>query len=125
MSSMSLLDIAAVFISVIAILIAYQLSRIRSETRRAVSLLQSIDEELFHLAQEHNPHYGSCSRCGRRAVVRHVLPQNGEPDLNAPDMFYCQSCWWLSSTVRVGEEGKYYKDRLSKEGVTAANAGPG
>ena len=121
---MSLLDIAVVFILAIAILLAYQLSRIRSETRRAVGLLQSLDEELFHLAQEQNPHYGSCSRCGRRAVVRHVVPQNGEPDLNAPDMFYCRPCWWLSSTVRLGEEEKYYKDRLSKEDIYAANVGP-
>lgn len=122
---MSLLDIAVLFIAVIAIFVAYQLSGIRSETRRAVRLLQSLDEELFHLAREQNPHYGSCSRCGRRAVVRHVLPRDGEPDPNAPDMFYCQPCWWLSSTVRVGDEEKYYKDRLTKEDVTAANVGPG
>jgi hypothetical protein len=122
---MSILDIAVVFVAVIAIVVAYQLSGIRSEIHRATGLLQSLDQELFHIAQEQNPQYGSCSRCGRRAVVRHVLPRDGEPDPNSPDMFYCQPCWWSSSTVRAGDDVKYYKDRLTKRDVTAANAGPG
>ena len=77
---MSIMDIAVVFVAVIAIVVAYQLSGIRSEIHRATGLLQSLDHELFHIAQEQNPQYGICSRCGRRAVVRHVLPRDGEPE---------------------------------------------
>jgi hypothetical protein len=116
---MSHLEIALVSIAIIGIVIG---SRISSDLRRAVALLQSLNDELFHLAQEQNPQYPACDGFGRRAVVRHVLPRDGEPDPNAPDMFYCQPCWWLSSTVRLGDEGKYFKDRLTRHDIAVANA---
>ena len=122
---MSLLDIAAVVIAVSAIVVAYQLSGLRSQLRPVVHLLHSLDEELFHLAQEQNPHYGRCSSCGRRAIVRHVVPRDRDTAANSPDMFYCQRCWWLSSTVEAGDEAKHFKDRMTKEDVVAARAGPG
>jgi hypothetical protein len=119
---MSHLEIALLSIAIIGIIIG---SRISSDLHRAVALLQSLNDELFHLVQEQNPHYGACDGCGRRAVVRHVLPNDGEPDPNAPDRFYCQSCFWLSSTVRLGDEGKFFKDRMTRRDIAAANAGPG
>lgn len=122
---MSFLDIALALLAAIVILVAYQLSGIAHQIRRAINLLQSLDEELFRLAQEHNPRYGCCTNCGRRAIVRHVVPRDAELDTDAPDMFYCQRCWWLSGTVKAGDEQKYYKDRLSKEDSAAARAGPG
>src|SRR5262249_43424215 len=97
---MSLLDIVVVFLAVI---VAYQLIRIRSELRRAVYILHSLDEEVFHLAQEQNPQYRRCSHCDRRAIVRHVVPKDREPEPNAPDIFYCQRCWWMSGSVIAGD----------------------
>ena len=123
---MSLLEIVALVIAAATILAAYHVSRLRAETRVAVALLKSLDEELFHVAQEQNPHYGSCTRCGRRAVVRHVVPRGREEDPNSPDPFYCQRCWWLSADVLVaGDEARAFKDRLTKEDKIAAAAGPG
>lgn len=125
MNFMSLLEFIALVIAVIGIVIAYQANRTALWLRQAVTLLQSLDNELFRVAQEQNPHYGCCTRCGRRSIVRHVVPREGKQEENAPDMFYCKPCWWLSSTVTMGDEQKYYKDRLKEEDARAAHLGPG
>jgi hypothetical protein len=57
--------------------------------------------------------------------VSHVVPKDEPADKNGIDLFYCQSCWWLSSDVIAGDEKKYYKNRMTKEDVTAARIGPG
>ena len=98
---------------------------LRFEVRQVGLLLRSLDEELFHLAQEQNPHYGCCSECGRRTIVSHVVPKDQPAGAKALDLFYCQSCWWLSSDVIAGDETKYYENRMTQEDVTAARVGPG
>jgi|SRR5580658_6606734 hypothetical protein len=122
---MYLFDIGIFLIVVSSLVIACEMGRLRSQLHSAVSLLQSLDEELFRSAQERNPHYGLCSRCGRRALVRHVIPVDGEPNLNAPEVFYCKPCWWLSSSVKLGDEQKCFKDRLTEQDAATARMGPG
>ena len=121
---MSPLDIAIVLIVAGTAVIAYEVGKLRSQIHRGVDILQSVDEELFRLAQEHNPRYGLCSRCGHKAIVRHVIPLDGELSPDASEMFYCQNCWWLSGTVELGSEQKYFKDRTKERDAIAARTGP-
>jgi hypothetical protein len=122
---LSLLELATVVIALAVVVIAYQLIIIRALVGRAALSLRSLDEELFHVAQEQNPHYGICSDCGRKTIVSHVVPKDKPVDPNALDLFYCQSCWWLSSDVIAGDEKKYYKNRMTEQDINAAHAGPG
>ena len=122
---MSAIEWAALLIGGGVILIIWQLSTISARLFQMMVTLQSLDAEVFHLAQEQNPAYGICGSCGRRAIVRHVVPKDGESDAADPDMFYCQSCWWMSDSVRVSDEDKHYKDRLSDRDRMAARVGPG
>ena len=119
------MDIITIVIVVIGLLVVLQLNAINKNLKYARSYLVSLDDELFHLAQEQNPSYGLCSHCGRRAIVRYVLPKDHEKSSGEPDMFYCKRCWWLSSTVTLSDEKRYYKDRQTKEDIIAANVGPG
>ena len=104
----------------------FQLRVIGAHLARVSAWLQSVDSEVFHLAQEQNPSYGLCSRCGQRAIVRYVV-QNGadKESLDTAELFYCQPCWWLSDSVVVGDSNKQYKDRLSERARFAAKVGPG
>ena len=118
---MSLIDLLVL----LAAMVVWQLLTINSRLADAGATLQSLDREVFHLAQEQNSSYGQCTRCGRRAVVRHVVPKNGKTDVAAPDEFYCQACWWMSETMVVSEENKLYKDLATVADRIAAQVGPG
>lgn len=109
----------------VGFVVAWQLHKLATCLSQVTALLHSIDTEVFHLAQEQNPNYGLCSSCGRRAIVRHVVPKDHKGDVDAPEMFYCQSCWWMSDSVRVNDENKNYKDRLTERDRLAARVGPG
>jgi hypothetical protein len=106
-------------------LVVWQLSTIGTRLSQLLALLKVIDGEVFHLAQEQDPNYGACDSCGRRTVVRHVVPKNRTGDADTSDMFYCQSCWWTSDSVQISDDNKHYKDRLSERDRMAANIGPG
>ena len=122
---MSSLEWSTSLVAVGFILVVWQLGRLGARLRQLTLILQSIDAEVFHLAQEQNPTYGLCSNCGSRAIVRHVIPKGRDADTDVPEMFYCQSCWWMSDSVQVSDENKHYKDRLSKRDRWAARLGPG
>jgi hypothetical protein len=122
---MSLFDWFALLLCAGVVLIVWELARIGTTLRLTLTLLESLEAEVFHLAQEQNPSYGVCSKCGRREVVRHVVPKGDETGSATPEMFYCQNCWWMSSTVQLGDDNKRYKDRFTERDRLAASAGPG
>jgi hypothetical protein len=105
-------------------IVVWQLSKIGAHLSRLAVALNSLDSEVFHLAQEQNPNYGQCDNCGCRAIVRHVLPNHGESSGDGSETFYCQACWWMSDSVHVGDEEKHYKDRPSERDRFAARVGP-
>ena len=107
------------------VLVVWQLSRIGARLSQLIAMLRSIDGEVFHLAQEQNPNYGVCDNCGRRTVVRHVVPKNTKRDVDKIDLFYCQGCWWMSDSIHVSEDNKHYKDLRPERDGWAANIGPG
>jgi hypothetical protein len=121
---MSAIEWSAVLLAVGLILVVWQLSSIGARLSQMIAMLRSLDAEVFHLAQEQNPNYGLCDGCGCRAIVRHVIPKGCETDANAPELFYFQSCWWMSDSARVSDENKHYKDRLSERDRFAARVGP-
>lgn len=106
-------------------IVVWLLSKIWTILSRLLVTLTSLDAEVFRLAQEQNPNYGQCDNCGRRAIVQHVIPISGEEPTDAPELFYCQACWWLSDSVHVTDDGKHYKDRPSVRDRLAATVGPG
>lgn len=112
-----------VLFAVLLVFIIWQLYVLGLHQSRSLRVLQSLDAELFRLAQEQNPAYGICSSCGRRAIVRYVVPKNGTPP--EEEMFYCKPCWWTSSTVTLGDANKHYRDRLTERDRIAASVGPG
>lgn len=114
-----------VLMVVVMLIIAFQLYRIGTRVTQAVNLLDSLDKQLFWLAIEQIPNYGRCTNCGRRDIVRHVVPREGEPDPNEPDMFYCSRCYWLSGSVRMGDDSKSYKTRTTEEDIRVSKIGPG
>lgn len=122
---MSTIEWSTVLIGIGFILIVWQLRSIGTRLSQLLATLQSIDAEVFHLAQEQNPNCGICGSCGRRTIVRHVFPKDRKVDEDAPEMFYCKSCWWMSDSVQVSDENKHYKDRLSDSDRLAARVGPG
>ena len=122
---MSGIEWSTVLISIGLILVLWQLSTIGSRLSQLFVILKSIDGEVFHLAQEQNPNYGACDSCGRRTIVRHVIPKDRKSDADTSEMFYCQSCWWMSDSVQVSDENKHYKDRPSERDRMAARVGPG
>jgi hypothetical protein len=103
----------------------YFLSTIAHRLRQATALLESLDGELFHIAQELNPHYGLCSSCDKRGYVRHVELTGEKPNQFTPDVFYCSRCLWLSGTVAVADDEKHYKDRFTEDDYQAGLVGPG
>ena len=112
------------------ILLLSELGRIAALLRRTVLLLESLDAEVFHLAQEQNPKYGLCSDCHERTtvfrVVRREAPKDASASADGPEIFYCKACWWLSGEMDLTDaEPKYYKDRLSDRDRLAARVGPG
>jgi hypothetical protein len=118
-------NLSVIFFSVLVILILYLLNAINNNLKRAIAFLISIDYELFHVAQEQNPDYGICNNCGRRAIVRNIVPREPEKKLSKPDIFYCQKCWWLSDDMIVADEKKHYKDRMTQDDIYASRVGPG
>ena len=122
---MSLLEWLGLILTVGLFLVFWQLLSIRALLGRVAAILASVDAEVFHLAQEQNPIYGACSNCGRRDVVRHVVPTDRQPGPIEPELFFCQACWWMSESVRVTDDGKYYKDRTSERDRLASMVGPG
>jgi hypothetical protein len=114
-----------VLVGVGFLVVGWQLSKMAAHLSQLKATLQSIDAEVFHLAQEQNPNYGLCDSCGRRAIVRHVVPKDHKSEVETLEMFYCQSCWWMSDSVQVSDETKYYKDHLSERDRLAARIGPG
>ena len=78
---------------------------------------------MFHLAQEQNPNYGLCDSCGSRGIVRHVIPKEQDKITADEELFYCKACWWMSDSVEVGDENKFYKDRLTERDKLAARIG--
>jgi len=113
-----------IILVVIGAIVIYQLNAITKHLRYMISSLASLDGELFHLAQEQNPSYGICSSCGQRTTVCHVLPKD-QKGADEPDIFYCHRCYWLSNTVMMGDDKKFYKNRQTREDIIAANVGPG
>jgi len=105
--------------------VVWQLIKIGAHLSQLLVKIHSLDSEVFHLAQEQNPNYGQCDNCGRRAIVRHVVPTGGEVSADGSEMFYCQACWWLSDSVRVSDDGKHYKDRPSARDRWPATVSPG
>ena len=122
---MSALEWSFVIVTIGFAIIGWQLIKIGARLSQLVVTLHSLDTEVFHLAQEQNPNYGRCDSCGRRAIVRHVIPTGGEVSADGSELFYCQACWWLSDSVRVSDDGKHYKDRPSARDRLAATVGPG
>jgi len=123
---MSLVEWCAVLGVVGVAIIILQHANMSHKLSLTVAALRSLDAELFHLSQEQNPKYGVCSSCGQRTIVRHVVVKGREPDdLDEPELFYCQPCWWLSDLVEAGDESRHYKDRLTKRDRLAARVGPG
>ena len=122
---MSTLEWTVVVISAGIIVMIWQLSRVAARLLHIAVTLQSLDAEVFRLAQEQNPSYGLCSDCGRRAIVQHVIPKVGANGSSVAELFYCQACWWTSDSVQASDEKKHYKDRLSERGRIAAQVGPG
>ena len=123
--SMSSIEWLPVLIAVGFFLVVWQLSSLGNRLSQLMKMLQSIDAEVFHLAQEQNPAYGLCDNCGCRAIVRYVTLKDREAAADGTEMFYCQSCWWRSDSIQIGDEKKYYKDRLTERDRWAARAGPG
>ena len=107
------------------ILIVFQLRRMCTYIHQMMASLRSLDAELFHLAQEQNPNYGICDNCGRRGIVRHVIPKDGKTEADSHEMFYCQACWWMSDSVQLGSDDKHFRDRLTDRDEIAARIGPG
>lgn len=118
-------NINELFALILTLGLLYFLSKIAFLLRQAATLLKSVDDELFHIAQELNPHYGLCGSCGRRTYVRHVVRQDQSADQFAPDVFFCSRCWWLSDSMTTGDETKHYKDRFTEDDRQAGLVGPG
>lgn len=118
-------NLLVIFFSVLVLLILYLLILINNNLRRTIVFLVSIDHELFHVAQEQNPDYGICNKCGQRAIVQHVVPQYRKQNTNEPDIFYCHRCSWLSGDVMLADERKHYKDRSTRDDIIASTIGPG
>ena len=121
---MSALEWTFVLIGAATIVIIWQLGRIGTRLVDIAVTLRSLDAEVFRFAQEENPSYGLRDNCGRRAIVRHVVPKGSEKSPSDQEMFYCQACWWMSDSVTVSDENKRYKDRLSDRDRLAAEVGP-
>lgn len=122
---MSALEWTVLVIGAGVIALIWQLSRIAGHLFQISGTLHSLDAEVFRLAQEQNPSYGLCSKCSRRAIVRYVVPKAEAIGSSDVELFYCQACWWMSDSVQVSDENKYYKDRLLEHDRIAANIGPG
>lgn len=123
---MSIIEWGIVGIAVGVIAIVWLLMQITARNSQVAGTLASIDAEIFRLAQQQDPSYGLCSKCGTRATVRHVVPKDrtgGAAD--EPELFYCKACWWLSDSVELSDENKHYRDRQSAWDRIAASIGPG
>lgn len=118
-------DWIAIVLVVAVLVIIWQLARIGSFLSSLAATLNSLDSEVFHLAQEQNPSYGQCHLCGRRAAVRLVIPKEPLAQSEPPEQsFYCHACYWMSDTVVLGDANVHYKDRLSARDRLAARVGP-
>lgn len=122
---MTLIEWSLLVIGVGVSVMAWKVVKISTILSRTTVLLQSLDAEVFRLAQEHNPKYGVCSSCGDRAIVQYVVAKDREQGPTDPELFYCQSCWWMSDSVQASDENKYYKDRMTEKDQLAARIGPG
>lgn len=121
---MSIIELILVLVGFGIALVIWQLSKINSFLNGIVYKLQSLDGEVFHLSQEKNPNYGQCDGCGSRGIVRHVIPKERYKTTADEDLFYCKACWWMSDSVDVSNEEKYYKDRIQERDKLAAKVGP-
>ena len=94
------IDIVVLLIGIAVLLMAliYKVHVLIQLNVMQATSLKSLDQEVFHIAQEQIPSYGCCDRCGTRTYVRHVVPK-GENQGDSPDIFYCKACWWLSDSV--------------------------
>lgn len=121
---MSFLEIAVVILAISAIALVIQTGALRSDVQHVLGILTSLDAELFHIAQEQNPHWGTCGQCGRRSIVSQVVPRDAAP-ADSPDVFFCRPCWWLSDTMMLSPEDRPFRDRVTERDATAAAIGPG
>jgi len=122
---MSALGWVVLLLGVGMVVVIWQLSGIGARLHYIASALHSLDAEVFRLAQEQDPTYGLCSKCGQRGVVRYVVLKNPEKSPSDAELFYCKVCWWMSDSVQVSDEKKYYKDRQSERDQLVARLGPG
>ena len=110
-------------IAVLLIILIYKVQVLVRLQAMHATHLQSLDQEVFHIAQEQNPNYGYCDKCGTRTYVRNVVPK-GEQQGDSPDIFYCKACWWLSDSVDLGNEELAYRNRQTERDIMAAKVGP-
>lgn len=121
---MSVIELILVLVGFGIAIVIWQLSKINSFLNVIAYKLQSLDAEVFHLAQEQNPNYGQCDSCGSRGIVRYVIPKEQDEAMADEELFYCKACWWVSNSVDVSDEEKYYKDRMTERDILAAKIGP-
>lgn len=121
---MSFLELILVFIGFGLAIIIWQLNRVLPVLFTTNYILQSLDAEVFHLAQEQNPAYGLCSDCGCRGIVRYVTLKEQAENSSDDELFFCKSCWWMSDSVEPSDENIYYKDRQTERDKWAAFIGP-
>lgn len=123
---MTITELAASFIAVSAIAGVWLLFRALQLLGLIVERLCAIDAEVFRFAQVQDPAYGLCSSCGRRALVRHVVPKDAGANVaDEPELFYCMPCYWMSNSVAASGEKRFYKDRMTDRDRMAARLGPG
>jgi len=121
---MSVLEFILVFIGFGVAIIIWQLSSITPFLNKITYMLQSLDAEVFHLAQEQDPNYGLCDNCGCRGIVRNVIRKEQGENTTNDELFFCKACWWLSDSVEQSDENIYYKDRQTERDKLAARIGP-
>jgi len=120
---MVIIDWLLIGIALLVIILIYKVQVLIRLQAIQSNQLQTLDQEVFHIAQEQNPNYGYCTNCGTRAYVRHVIPK-GEKQGDSPDIFYCKACWWLSDSVDLGYEELEYRNRKTERDIMAARVGP-
>jgi len=116
-------NLLLIAIAVLLVILIYKIQVLINLQALHASHLQSLDQEVFHIAQEQSSSYGCCDKCGNRTYVRNVVPKGEQPG-DSVDIFYCKACWWLSDSVDIGDEELEYRNRQTERDIVAARVGP-